>query len=173
MNTEALELTGTEATIETDVDVQARRDHEHLEAIKEAERKVAQRESEWESAKADAADAKKRYDAAVEHLRDVITSSDEPRLPFGETEQPETWQAVRLETLGIPQTIVTLLDEGAGLQTVGALAEFTKRNRLTDISGVGIAKAEQIEAALESFWADHPEYTKPATSGVDDAEDTE
>lgn len=149
------------------------RDHEHLEAIKEADRRVADCETVLREAKSEVTAARKHYAEAVRELREVIAQHDAPRLPFGETEHAETWQAVRLATLDIPQAVVTMLDEGAGLQTVGALAEFTKHNRLTDISGVGIAKAEQIEAALDAFWAAHPEYTKPATSGGEDAEDTE
>lgn len=163
-----------EAVVQGD-DLTAKREHEHLEAIKDAEKRVADRESEWESAKTEASDAKKRYDAAVLRLRDVITSQTQPELPFGDPEQqaPEPWRAVDIEELDIPNPVMIALGE-VEIATIGQLADWTATKRLTDIKGIGIAKAEQIERAMENFWAAHPEYTKPeAHEEVDESDAVE
>jgi hypothetical protein len=64
---------------------------------------------------------------------------------------------VPIETLvshGLPQSLVVRLGE-ASLTTIGLLADFTNAGkRLTDLDGVGEAKAEKIEQALERFWSE-------------------
>jgi hypothetical protein len=71
----------------------------------------------------------------------------------------EEWRGVELSTLDpMPTTLVAVLAE-ANIRTVGDIADFTKPSptgfckRLTDIPGVGKAKAEKIEAALDWFWS--------------------
>jgi uncharacterized coiled-coil protein SlyX len=74
----------------------------------------------------------------------------------------ETWRTVKLSNLGVadelPDGIVFSLAD-AGLETLGQLHDWLQpglsgyTKRLTDIAGIGAAKAEKIECALEAFWA--------------------
>jgi hypothetical protein len=96
----------------------------------------------------------------------------------------ESWRKVPLATLGIPEelphSIVSILGE-ANLDTIGALSGYLQpspatgfTNRLTDIPGIGPAKAEKIEAALDAFWVKWREWQahKPeaATAPTEEAE---
>lgn len=68
------------------------------------------------------------------------------------------WRAFRLEHTTIPSTTVKLLAE-SNYHTIGDIANLTASGLpLTDIKGVGQAKADKIEAGLARFWQDHPEY---------------
>lgn len=138
----------------------AKRDHERLAAIEEAEQRVADCESAWESAKSEAKCCKDAFDAAVLRLRNVITSKDDGQqdLPF--SEPSEAWRAVHVDTLGLASQTVAALVE-ANRATIGDLADWTAHNPLTDLKGIGDAKACAIEDALTEFWSQHPEYTKP------------
>jgi hypothetical protein len=81
----------------------------------------------------------------------------------GKVHQIADWQLYSLQLMtDIPAAIRNSLHE-ANLNTLGELAEYTKRNRLTDIPGVGPAKAEKIEDALEKFWA--AQKAQPAPVG--------
>jgi ERCC4-type nuclease len=65
----------------------------------------------------------------------------------------DSWRVVPFTLLNLPQAIVEKLYE-AELATVGQLADWTAAGReLTDIPGIGPAKAEKIEEAMEAFWS--------------------
>lgn len=149
---------------------------EYINQTRELESRASSIAVEVESLKDDLKSAKQRYDDAVDELRDLIRRGPDAqaRLPFPEddgprelghvtitkplttntsTEPDESWKPtpiVELESL--PQPIKDkLLD--AGISTVGELADYTSQgNQLTDIKGIGAAKAEKIEAAMEKFW---------------------
>ena len=83
----------------------------------------------------------------------------------------------KLENFGLSPALTEKLHE-AELTTIGALANFTAAdNRLIDIDGIGQAKAEKIEKALEGFWADwhakHPAPVDVAGSETVDEDGTE
>ena len=81
----------------------------------------------------------------------------------GKVHQIADWQLYSLAAMtDIPAAVRQALAD-ANLNTMGELAEYTKRNRLTDIPGVGPAKAEKIEDALEKFWA--AQKAQPAPVG--------
>ena len=117
-----------------------------------------------ETAKTD----KKLWEAASERLQSFIRGTAEtyPLFPGKppETEpeaQNEDWREIAidiLETHGLSAAIVSRLSE-EGFHTIGALAHWTSGGNgelpqhLTDVPGIGEAKAEQIGAALELFWA--------------------
>lgn len=129
-----------------------------LAEIAEVNRRVDKAWEDWQEAKAVAAERKSIFDDTVTELRATIRSIDTP-LPLFDRKpaQPEgenAWREVLLvEALqGVPSSILAKLAE-AGLTTVGQMADFTQSERLVDVPGIGQAKAEQIEAALESFWA--------------------
>lgn len=73
----------------------------------------------------------------------------------------DAWRAVPLATTKIPSNIVAILDESA-YRTIGDISNLTNSGLcLTDIKGIGQAKAQKIEDALTQYWADHPEFTSP------------
>lgn len=75
----------------------------------------------------------------------------------GETEteaDDESWKAVEIGELDVPDGILNKLIE-AEIETIGDLANWNESGKLlTDIEGIGQAKAEKIEAALDKFWAE-------------------
>lgn len=66
----------------------------------------------------------------------------------------ESWRLETLASLGLPKKLLEKLAENdPPLQTVGDVSDWIDADkRLTDIKGVGQAKAELIEQALEEFW---------------------
>lgn len=128
-----------------------------LSKIREANLQVDRAWLEWDQSKKQTAEYKSAYEAAVAELRAIIHRASTPLPLFDQQPQPEgenAWREVLLvEALqGVPSNILAKLAE-AGLTTVGQMADFTQSERLIDVPGIGQAKAEQIEAALESFWA--------------------
>ncbi len=93
------------------------------------------------------------YGAAHPELRKTDDGAPDPRL------------SIRLETLGIKVALLTKLAEHEPpLLTVGDIANWTNQkstkhggnNSLTDIVGVGEAKATEIQKALDGVWFDAP-----------------
>jgi hypothetical protein len=101
----------------------------------------------------------------------AIDEIDQPGLPFSEpgltspaetkTEaeptQEDAWREVPLhEALGGLSIKIFDALKQANLTTVGQLADWINadggRNRLTDLAGIGKAKGEKIEEAMEKFW---------------------
>lgn len=139
---------------------------------KETEVEIAR--NDWELKKERAGDAKKVFDGLVEQLLELIRKvKNPPSMPLfdgvpepnrasSETDvtctEPQAWRSVPLSEalVGLPEAIVTSLNE-SNLQTMGELADWTAayggRNKLTDIVGIGPAKAEKIEQTLVDFWA--------------------
>lgn len=71
---------------------------------------------------------------------------------------PEAWRDETITSLvhryGFSEKTADLLDE-AGIRTIGSLADWNReRNRLTDIPGIGQAKATEIEEIMDQFWSD-------------------
>lgn len=73
----------------------------------------------------------------------------------GECPPDESWRALPLSEVlvGIPDSNLEKLAD-AKLDTLGQLSDWLKdeRNRLTDLPGIGQAKAEKIENKLMEFW---------------------
>ncbi len=167
-----------EETQEQKTEDQARAEHNEqvLRAIREADAKVGSELAKWESAKAEASIAKKRYELAVDKLRSVIESADQMQLPFpGDEESPsrEAWRDVSVDELDIPDALKAKLRE-AGLATLGEMATYAITGQLIDIEGVGQASAEKIERALEAYWAAHPQpEAEPEVESDPDDDDEE
>lgn len=65
----------------------------------------------------------------------------------------ESWRETSIDELNLPGKLPEYLRE-AGIETVGHLADYTGSGKwLTDIPHVGKAKAEEIENAMDAFWA--------------------
>lgn len=73
----------------------------------------------------------------------------------------ERWKGWPLSKLGLkPRTLANL--EDADLFTVGQLAAWSLKGRpLTDLGGIGEAKAGEIDDALTAFWAERPDLAEP------------
>lgn len=76
---------------------------------------------------------------------------------------PNAWRAVPISDLNLLPGLVAILAENPSkpIKTIGDLADWSAARRpLTEISKVGEAKAEKIEAAMDEFWRKHPEFTR-------------
>ena len=108
-------------------------------------------------------------------------SSADAKGEGGDGESPEQeWRDIPVEALGHHGLLLRLRRKliEADLSTIGAIADFTAADRrLIDIPGIGEAKAEKIESALEKFWAERnkqnmvgPEVTLKITPADDPVE---
>ena len=176
---------------EAEAEEQARK----LEAVKEIEVfrremlvNICAKETEvdlakydWELKKERAADAKKVFDGLVEQLLELIRKvKNPPSMPLVDgVPEPQftmAWRSVPLSEalVGLPESIIVSLNE-SNLQTMGELADWTAayggRNKLTDLAGIGPAKAEKIEQALVDFWSRQKAVDDGSTQhGSDDPE---
>jgi|GEM_PF-4225117 len=106
--------------------------------------------------------AKKNREAAQAALSEYIEEMRQPSLftkPADSTKKiatsdPEPWRKTTIEELSIPEQITEKLrDHHPQLITLGAIADFTMAgNQLTDVKGIGEAKAAQIEGCINNFW---------------------
>lgn len=143
--------------------------------------KLRERLRECESQEASAAeahkDAKKRTEAQQDELNRFIDELEQPRPPtlFDDAAKPESeesedanaapaalddesWRKVTVKDLGISDAIADKLAANEPmLDTLGAIIDYTTAGRrLTDIAGIGAAKAEAIDEAITKYFADHP-----------------
>lgn len=139
-------------------------------AVFERHEALSRATAEWEGKDAAAKAAKKRMEAANEELIQLVAEArkglplfDRPRAdpPAGMTAEAPAgdagWREASISVLhvehGLPSAVEAKLRD-AGLDTIGRLADFTAAdNRLTDVPGIGPAKAEAVEDALAKFWA--------------------
>lgn len=157
-------------------------EHDLLAEIRELEKEVALAESSWTAAKEVAKARKAFYEEQVTALRSKIRQADEkfplfdkPKAAATETEKAveqgsdapdsvtfklgepvdkttdESWRGVRLEELQIKAATLNKLYE-SDLETVGDLSNWCNDRELDDIKGIGPAKVDEIETALEAFW---------------------
>lgn len=150
-------------------------EREKLQALRQQQRE-AQREVE--DCKSELKSAKLRLDACTDAISRYIDSLSQPELPFNQETTPEeledAWRSVLLaDAIGhaiSPGTLEALLQ--AEIDTVGALAQYTSEHPLILIKGIGEAKAETIEKAMEAFWAarkaSHPAEQDPAAKEEND-----
>lgn len=151
--------------------------------IERAEKKVEDAERAWHTSREQTKELHKAFDTAVAQMRAVIKRRNQPLLPFdaatGEVKpaEPEAWRRVPVEDLGIkPRTAKALRD--GGLETIGAIADFHADDQsLNRIPGLGQGAVDEVADAMERFWRDHPEHTRPSTEPApspskDDEEDS-
>lgn len=132
----------------------------HKARLMELRAKQREQERVIEDLKAELKEAKALHELTTKQLGKVIDEFDQPDL-FDQADPDDTpddgWQDVPLSEalVNISETVIEALAE-ARLTTIGELSDWLaepgKFNRLTDIKGIGEAKAAAIEAALEAFW---------------------
>jgi len=106
----------------------------------------------------------------------VEATADEPAAAPAEptaTTTADAWRSYRFDdpkhfpALASQKAIVAKLAEN-GIETIGQMVDFQKPSEsgwckaITDIKGIGKGKAEKIELALETFWAEHPDIVQAA-----------
>ena len=110
----------------------------------------------------------KNRETKIDEIKELSQQLRQPDMPLFEKERlkkegkDEAWRTVPIETLqqyhdGFSDSLVGKLLEYP-LKTIGDLADFGKSefNQLTNIKGIGEAKAEIIEASLEEYWKANP-----------------
>ncbi len=151
-------------------------------ALDKLESAAAEAESNLKTARADRNAAEHVLHEMLDDLAKLANGNFIERLPFKSPEEKPaeaadtSWRSVELtkvwEETGAPVALLNPLRDGkvkwqndpAGITTLGKLADFTFDHRLTDIAGLGKGKAEQIEAALDKWWAKHPQPKAETTA---------
>lgn len=96
------------------------------------------------------------YKAIRSLLLGLINKSG--RVTYGRqnlTGKVHDWRSVTIEEAGIPEKLCAFLRENKPpIETLGDLADWSdvRKKSLTDVQGIGPAKATQIEDALVEFW---------------------
>jgi hypothetical protein len=106
--------------------------------------------------------ARELFEATKQKILDEIDAEQNGALPMFDGRQGEDWRVVPLtEALaGVPAVILKKLAD-AELSTVGQLADYTASGKmLIELAGIGSAKAEEVERALENFWERRKEADK-------------
>lgn len=156
-----------------------------LRRIAEAQHAVDAAKAKMDAAKERAKMAREAWEFRVEELGRIIQRETEPPPPlFGGPLEPASTAAVApeadgpsaaVEVLGLTETVLGIL-RAAGLPTIAHLGDWTASGKpLTDIEAevdghtrrITEARAEQIIAALDRFWAERgmpPEAADPADS---------
>lgn len=133
--------------------------HCRVDAIKE-ELKLAKAEAE-------------HADAAIRRLlREEKNDAERPLLKLaGDAssadveESDKSWRSISIDELGLPAKVCEALRENVpSLATVGDIADWTgdRDRQLTDVKGIGAAKATQIDEALERVWKQRAEQSRPS-----------
>lgn len=151
-----------------DLAAQCDRMRDRDERIRKARVAVARAEALWIEAKDKASNLKAVYEETVTHLLEVIDDAEEPSLFDGkggaQAAGDDAWQDADLDAMNVgrlmaPSTVAALRE--ASLDTYRKIGVWCQRNRLTDITGIGKGKAEQVQAALDRCAAQH---AKPASA---------
>jgi hypothetical protein len=81
--------------------------------------------------------------------------------PPGTDPDWESWHDVRLDSIGLPQSVTDKLST-ANFDTIGELTKWQRmspKNTLDKIPGIGEATSEKIADALVAFYKNNPQYT--------------
>jgi len=139
---------------------------ETLAEIRELEKEIAEAERKHNIHKGHAKEYKAEFDSLVGQLRDKCRSLSDP-MPLYETNghaEADGWRTIPIDEAlpDLPAAVRQRLTE-AELPTVGSIADYTAaEKRLTDLPGIGKAKAELIEKSLERFWEKRKESENAA-----------
>jgi hypothetical protein len=148
---------------------------DEIRTIRKANGYANEKRKTMENAKSAYSAAKADYEAAQAELNLVIDDLDTPNLFRPKLDEKKNgtnipaavandWKSFRLDAefgktqiTSIYRMIPTVAKKSlveAKIETIGALANWTKDYALTDIRGVGPSAAKSIEEALDLFWRD-------------------
>jgi hypothetical protein len=140
--------------------------------LAELRKQVRLREIEVADAKAALKAAEGRLKAMQEDFDKYLDYWIDPgrTMPlFGQASDDMDWSGVLVEELGLPAPVAKKLQD-AELRTLGELAAYSNSGKpLTDINGIGEAKAELVEQALGRFWQ-KSKASREANDGGQDAD---
>lgn len=158
-----------------------------LTRIRELNDEVTRHREDFDQKDAKAKAAKKLLEASQNDLNVYIRglseshplfekAAPEPARKHGpEPAKPdEAWQTHLLSELiplGVSSKVIDALEE-QGLVNIGHVADHTAKAQLTDLKGIGEAKATAIEEALIRWWEAHPEFTRPGANPGPEEEPT-
>lgn len=154
-------------------------EHEHYEEIRTLNQEVCEARSAWTIAKDKASGLKKTFDALNYELLQTIRRGPDPqrKLPLdgaanSTTSPSDAWRSVKVSELTISSsTAETLVDNF--LSTLGELSDFWKAgNMLTDLVGIGGAKADAVADAFAAYGVEHPKlFGEPEAEDLIDDND--
>jgi uncharacterized coiled-coil protein SlyX len=149
--------------------------------IKEQREDVRSAQEKVDNLKERLKEASKDLDEETERLLAIIDEGDQPSL-FGvgrkkadseapkppdiitaPVAEPDAWRKATLAELGI--TTAGLVEKLAlnGLETMGAICDYTNSGkRLIDIKGIGKGAAQKVDDAIEKYWTAHPQQKTAA-----------
>lgn len=133
----------------------------HYQAIREAERDVADLLLNAEDAKTTASAAKKSFETADASLRALIRRGADVQgtLP-GMDGSEDAWRHLPLSEMNIDGALHDNLVE-ADIKTIGDLSDVMNDRGVTwhnTITGVGEKAVEKVEQLFDAFWTEHPEF---------------
>jgi len=166
---------------ETEDEAYRRRVQEQKKVVVEAREKLAELQDKLSVTKANVKAAAELVGEESRVLLDVIDGQMMLDLQSGEKKGPprecnpasDEWRSVPVEDLEVHELTpaISRLLVKAELSTIGAIADHTAADkRLTDIPGIGEAKAEKIEKALDGFWTDRNAATSKPEAEVGKSE---
>lgn len=98
--------------------------------------------------------------SVAEEKNDNAAAEEESQAAEPSQTPDESWREVEISSLDIADSLATKLYESS-IETIGDLTDWQSSGKqLTDIKGVGQAKADKIADAMEAFWKANPQYTR-------------
>ena len=74
------------------------------------------------------------------------------------TKGDDAWRNVPIADLGLKAKVLAALAD-VGISNIGGISDWSAKKPLTDIKGIGEAKALDIDEALTRYWKEHPQPT--------------
>jgi hypothetical protein len=148
------DITVPDENVSDDQSAYSKQEQKHYKEIRERASHVQKLADANDKAKREASAAKHALDDADEDLRDFIRKGPDAQMELP-LEEESPWRDVLMSSLSLDPKIVEKLTN-ANLDTIGKIADHTVEYELTDIEGIGPAKAELIQHALDDYWKDHP-----------------
>lgn len=156
------QVEGDEQEASTEEETQPTSAELRIREVDEARKDVNKAEAVMLARKAEYDAAKKQFELAICKLRTAgmpLPLFDGDGDGDGEPDadaDPDAWKSFPICDLDLKPGLVSKLAD-AGYTTIGQLSQWTGAgNLLTDIEGIGETKATLIEAALETYWREHP-----------------
>ena len=161
-----------EADVSEEPSAYTKAEQAHYHAIVSKERQVGILAGEWEEEKLAASKAKKRYENALDELRETIRGgAEQPMLPGMDEpaeaaepgEGPAGWRDLPLSAAWIDGALEKAL-VSANLETLGQVADWEEvhTETLATLPGITEAMVSERSGLMAEFWETHPEFSETA-----------